>query len=143
MAYSTLDDIEAQISEAKLIQLTDDDQSAVDESIVNKAIADADSTINSYVAKAYTVPVVPTPSKLNQLSVTIALYNLFSRRASNVGGVNEVIRINYEDAIAFLERVAMGKATIGVAPAAAPAKSTGGSVSGEKRVFGGNSLRKL
>ena len=145
MAYSTLNDIEDQISEEKLAQLTSDDGNIVDETVVSKAIADADSTIDSYISKAYSVPVTiaPVPPKLNQLSVTIAIYKLFSRRASNVGGVNEVVRTDYEDAIRFLELVAVGKATIGIAPTPQVATSTGGMVSGGKRTFSGSSMRKL
>ena len=145
MPYSTLNDIEDQISEEKLAQLTSDDGNIVDETVVSKAIADADSTIDSYISKAYSVPVMitPVPPKLNQLSVTIAVYKLFSRRASNVGGVNEVVRTDYEDAIRFLELVAVGKATIGIAPTPQVATSTGGMVSGGKRTFSGSSMRKL
>ena len=80
MAYSTLNDIEDQISEEKLAELTSDDGDPVDETVVTKAIVDADSTIDSYISKAYSVPVMimPVPPKLNQLSVTIAVYKLFS-----------------------------------------------------------------
>lgn len=145
MAYSTLNDIEDQISEEKLAELTSDDGDPVDETVVTKAIVDADSTIDSYISKAYSVPVmiVPVPPKLNQLSVTIAVYKLFSRRASNVGGVNETVQKDYDDAIRFLELVAVGKATIGIVPTPQTASSVGGSVSGARRVFSGKSMRNL
>ena len=145
MPYSTQDDILDQVSQEKLAQLTSDDGNDVDDGVVAKAISDADSTIDSYISKAYSVPVmiVPVPPKLNQLSVTIAVYKLFSQRASNVGGVNEVVRTDYEDAIRFLELVAVGKATIGIAPTPQVAASAGGMVSGGKRTFGVNSLNKL
>ena len=145
MPYSTQDDILDKLSQEKLAQLTSDDGDDVDDSVVAKAISDADSTIDSYISKAYTVPVtiVPVPPKLNQLSVTIAIYNLFARRSTNVGGVNEVVRQDYEDAIRFLEFVAVGKATIGIAPTPQRAAGVGGSVSGTRRVFGSSNLRNL
>lgn len=132
MAYSTKSDILNQMSDVELAQLTSEEGNVVDDIVVNKAIVDADATIDSYVGKLYAVPLsTPIPARINQLSVTIAIYTLHSRRASKLGGIGEAIRTNYEDAIRFLEQAAANKVSIGVDPP--PTAS-----SGQDAVFKGN-----
>jgi len=110
MAYCTLDDIKPdQLTETELIQLTDDDDAGmVDESVVTKAIADADAEIDGYCGQRYTVPFTTVPAMIRKLSVDIAVYNLFSRRQ----GAPEGRKTRYDTAIKFLERVADGKAVV-------------------------------
>jgi phage gp36-like protein len=110
MAYCTLDDIKPdQLTETELIQLTDDDDAGVvDESVVTKAIADADAEIDGYCGQRYTVPFTTVPAMIRKLSVDIAVYNLFSRRQ----GAPEGRKTRYDAAIKFLERVADGKAVV-------------------------------
>lgn len=122
MPYSVKADILKQISNDELAQLSSDSGTVVDDAVVDKAIADADSVIDSYVAKRLSVPLTaPVPARVNQLSVTIALYHLFSRR-SNRTGMDDTILKNYDDAIRFLELVAKGQVTVGIDPP--PAAST-------------------
>ena len=49
MAYSTLADIQGHVPVSDLIQLTDDDGVAVDQSVVDEAISFADELINGYL----------------------------------------------------------------------------------------------
>ena len=80
MSYCTLTNILNLISEATLIALTDDAGAGeVDDAKVAAAIADADATIDSYCQGRYTIPLSPVPSKIVQISVDIAVYNLYSR----------------------------------------------------------------
>jgi phage gp36-like protein len=113
MTYSIQSDIVDQLDEDSLIQLTDDeDAGEVNEGRVAKAIADADATINAYCQGIYMIPLDPVPDKIRQISVDIAIYNLFSRR----GDTAPDIRIErHKEAIRFLEKVADGRISLGAA----------------------------
>ena len=118
MAYSTQADIEAQLSEAELIQLTDDaDAGVVDASVVARAIADADDEINSYLQERYTVPLNPVPGLIRKLSVDLAVYNFYSRRDLEA----PVRTKRYEDATRLLKLLARGDASLGLEPPPAEA----------------------
>lgn len=113
MAYSIQDDILNQLDEDTLIQLTDDEGvGSVDATVVARAIADADATIDAYCQSRYTVPLDPVPDKIRQVSVDIAIYNLYSRRR----GAPDDRKDRHKEAIRFLERVGEGKIGLGVQP---------------------------
>jgi len=104
--YSTLADIKNDISEAELIQLTDDEGAGVvDEDKVTDAIADADSEIDGYLRGRYPLPLSPVPRILKNLSVGIALYYLFHRKQIS----SEVIDKRYENAVKLLVKISDGK----------------------------------
>jgi len=109
MAYSTEADIKKQLPEEQLIELSDDDGDGVaDSGVVERAITDADAEIDSYLSVRYTVPLSPVPARAQQLSVDIAIWNLYSRRTV----LDEIREKRYNAAIAFLKDVASGKANI-------------------------------
>jgi phage gp36-like protein len=111
MAYITQSDIEEQLAESELIQLTDDAGAGqVDTVVVARAIADADDEINSYLQERYTVPLSTTPGLVRKLSVDLAIYNLFSRRDLEV----PVRTQRYENAVRLLRALARGEASLGV-----------------------------
>ena len=123
MAYCTLDDLTEKVSEDVLIELTDDAEAGtVDTSRTERAISDAESEIDSYCAGRYRVPLDPVPGIVRKYCVDIAVYNLFQRRS----GATEERQRDYKNAIAFLQNVASGKATLGQQPEPeAPEESTG------------------
>jgi phage gp36-like protein len=122
MAYSTQSDLEEQISQAELIELTDDaGGGSVDVSALTRAIADADAEIDSYCGGRYTMPFSPVPVIIRKLSVDIAVYNLFSRRA--VLKIPEDRQKRYDNAIRFLRDVSKGLISLG---ADAPAEPSAG-----------------
>lgn len=109
MAYCDLDDIRTMMDEEELIQYTDDfDTGLVQTSVTDKAIAGADSLIDSHIATRYSVPVSPVPDIINGLAMDIAIYKISSRRSQAPDG----IRQTYEDAMKYLEKVAAGKIVI-------------------------------
>lgn len=116
MPYCTQSDIEEQIPQAELINLTDDAGSGgVDASAVARAIADADAEIDAYCGARYTVPFSPAPVMIRKLSVDLAIYHLFSRRALKV---SEDRKARYDNAIRFLRDVSLGRISLGAdAPA--------------------------
>ena len=120
MGYCTKSDILEQLDEDVLIQLTDDvDAGIVNDDAVTRAIADADSEIDSYCGAHYEVPFETVPSMVRKLSVDIAIYNLYARRK----GAPEDRKQRYDSAIRFLRDVSSGKASLG---ATAPDDSDGG-----------------
>ena len=112
MAYCTIDDVREQIEERMLIQLTDDtDAGVIDESVVERAIADADAEIDGYVGSRHTVPLDPTPGAIRKLSVDLAIYNLYARRSDSTPEIREK---RYDAAVKFLEQVAKGTISMGM-----------------------------
>lgn len=117
MSYSVQADILNQLDEASLIQLTDDAGLAVDADVVTRAIADADATIDSYCQARYAIPLTPVPPRIRQVSVDIAIYNLYSRRGDTAP---EIRKDRHTEAIRYLEQVSQEKIDLG---AATPAKT--------------------
>lgn len=110
MAYCTLDDLMAMLSESEIAQLSAETGEVPDAEIVAAAIAAADALIDGYCEPRYgsIMPFSPVPEIIKAMSVDIAIYNLFSRRTI----MPEVRRLKYEDAISFLKRIAQGLANI-------------------------------
>jgi len=132
MAYSVQDDILDQLDEDALIQLTDPDGVAIDDDKVTRAIADADATIDAYCQGRYTVPLSPVPAKIRQISVDIAIYNLYSRRDDTAPD----IRIErHKEAIRFLEKVSEGKINLGAATPAATNTRDTVDITSNERIF--------
>lgn len=142
MAYAILADIEAQLSEDELIQLTDDaGEGEVDESIVARAIVDADEEMDGYLGGRMEVPLYPVPGIVRKLSVDIAIYNLYSRRP---GTPPDVRSKRYDNAVRFLVRVGEGKLSLGQDdPAGAPPESGGVSYSACDQVMTSTKLDRF
>ena len=133
MAYSEKADILEQMDEDILIQLTDDvDAGIVNDDAVTRAIADADSEIDSYCGVRYSVPFSTVPDRVRKLSVDIAIYNLYARRK----GAPEDRKTRYENAIRFLKDIAKGLATLGKDdPDGSPAESNKPDIDQSDRIF--------
>jgi phage gp36-like protein len=141
MAYSTEADILKDISSVELAQLTSESDDTVDHDVVAKAILDADAEIDGYLAVRSSVPLDPVPALVAKLSTRIALYNLFSRRASRAGGVNETVKDNYERSVEILKAIAKGDVKLGVDAPVAAAPSPGAQVSAPSRLFTRDTLQ--
>lgn len=121
------------LDEHELVELTDDEGSeTIDTAVVESAISDACSLIDSYCAGRYSVPFDPVPTVIRQLAVDLAIYNLYSRRGDAVPE-NRVLR--QQNALKLLDRIASGRITIG--------EASGGSVAyvSEKRRFTSSAMR--
>ncbi len=136
MSYSTLDDLKKLIPEEILVQLTDDEETgSVNQVRIDEAIAQADAEINAYCSPRYEVPFLPVPDLVRKLSVDIAIYNLYSRRAEEIPATRSE---RYKNAIRQLEGIAKGIVSLGVDPAAEAAATQGGpesTTSKDDRVF--------
>ena len=103
MSYTTQSELVERFGEDELIQMTDKDGSAgaIVPGVVDKAITDADTKINSYVAVEYALPLPEVPSLVG-IASDIARFELHENRATD-----EVID-RYIEAIKWLEGIAKG-----------------------------------
>ncbi len=140
MSYSTKEDILKQISQERLIELTDDEGiGQFNESVISEAIEDADSRIDTYCGTVYTVPFSPVPEILKRLSVDIAIYNLFSRR----GIGDEVREKRYDNAIRLLKEISTGKVTLGKVPEPKDNPERRAQLNAQDRIFNRDTMKDL
>ena len=113
MTYCTLNDIKQLISEAELIQLTDDnDTGTINESIVNSAISYAETTINGYISSRYTLPLSEIPELIKTFAVDLSIYRLHSRRF--ISDMPESLEIRYKNIIKELEKIQKGTINLNI-----------------------------
>lgn len=101
---------------------------------VDRALADADAEIDSYLTGRYALPLSPVPANIGRVAASIARYRLLG------DAVTEVARKHYEDARAWLKDIAAGRAQIEGAtptPAASPAATVDYVVGRDKAFSGG------
>jgi phage gp36-like protein len=114
MTYCTLQNLVERSSELELVQLTnreDTTATTINAAVLNKAIAAAGARINRYITQY--LPLTSVPEDFEQMACDITLYFLHHPL------VPEHIQKVYDDAIAYLEKVAAGK--IPIAPDASGA----------------------
>jgi phage gp36-like protein len=114
MGYATQADIELQLPEQDLIDLTDDDATGlVNADIIARAIADADAEIDSHLSVRYALPLSePYPDLVRRISVTLSICWLWGRRA--VLTVPQTWQERCESARKYLEWLALGKYALDV-----------------------------
>lgn len=140
MTYASQQDLIDRFGEEQLIELTDragDD--AIDATVVTRALTDADSVINSYLAQRYSVPLTEVPQVLTIRACDIARYFLHEEHAP------EAVQRRYEAAIRWLRDAAVGKASIGdddTAPAE-PSTDSGPQVDAPGRLFTKTTMQGL
>jgi len=134
MAYCTQDDIELQLDETTLIELTDDaGEGDVAAEVVTRAVADADEEIDSYLALHYSLPFDSTPNLVRKLSVDLAICHLYARRDDTMP---ETRAQRCKDARKLLEALGAGRAVLDVPdPAADPDGGVGVTTSKSDRAF--------
>ena len=109
MAYSTITTLNLQFGEEEVLRSSDRDADGVaDVGVVDRAIADADGEIDSYLGTKYEVPLNPAPPIVVTASSTIAMY----RMSYDAGTLTDEKRRRYEDLIRWLRDVASGKAVL-------------------------------
>lgn len=79
--YCNQSDIEGEIQDADLIQLTDDNGTGSLNSVVlNQVIANASGEIDRYVGNVYDIPFNPVPPSVESMAIIITCYRLYRRR---------------------------------------------------------------
>lgn len=138
MAYCTYEDVEMRLGAADLARLADlDDDGAADTDVVARAIADAQSLMDSSLACRFRVPVAladgSTPAALRTRAVNLAVYFLHLGRDS----VTDDVRAQHDDDLRWLERVAAGRVSLGTdEPVAESSGAVGVRVQSQPRIFG-------
>lgn len=116
MGYCTKEDIyPGQITEAVILQITDDTRAktvidGVIEAIVDTEIENATAFIDGYAKKGYVIPLTPVPMLIKKFCVDVAIYNLYGRR--DLDPPAERTR-RYKEVVRFLEMLNEGLVTIG------------------------------
>lgn len=109
--YCSTTDIKNYVSNATLIQLTDDDnQNEINFTVTREAILYSSTLIDGYLRGRYTLPLNTHFPLLKMLALDISVYRLYSRRMRNE--MPEVIEKNYEAAIATLKDIQKGVITL-------------------------------
>lgn len=136
MTYAVQQDLIDRFGQQELIELTDrNNTGSIDATVLGKALADADATINGYLASRYTLPLSTVPSVIVRFAGDIARYYLYDDR------VTEQVATRYADAIKFLKDVAAGNVNLGVDASNVAAAPTGGvQINAPDRVFTADSL---
>jgi phage gp36-like protein len=138
LSYITQQDLEDELGENRLVQLTDDQATGeVNPARVGKAISYAEGTFEAYARTRYTLP-VPVTEKVKSLCLDLAVFHLFKSRALSTEGVYEVKKHAHDAAIKFLEALQKGTAALDV-PAA---EETATSPASPDRVLRGSSSSK-
>lgn len=141
MSYVDRDGMVARFGAEELIQLTDRTSlppSSIDDAVLARAIADASSQIDGYLAKRYRLPLDPVPEILAKVAADIARYHLRGDSAEK----DSVVAINYRGSIDWLRDVSKGIVTIDAAGVEPPQAGTGAiKAKPSDRIFTRESLR--
>ncbi|GAB6191150.1 gp436 family protein [Desulfocastanea catecholica] len=126
--YSDLTALKDRLPEQTVIDLTDDGGlGVVDAGVVDRAITDADTEIDSKIGGRYPVPVAPVPALLQRLSLDLAIEILYARRP-DLDTPEAVIRAA-KNARLLLSEIAANKASLPGVAEATTATATGGGAS--------------
>ena len=110
MAYATQADVEAIYPDILKIVADHDDDGEADAAVVARGLAEADGIIDSHLSVQYALPLAQVPAFLRAIAVDIAVY----RMALDQSVRTEEMRLRYEDHVKHLQRIADGKAGLGV-----------------------------
>lgn len=123
MGYVTKADMISRFGEAALIALTDREAgAAIDDAVLNAAIADADAEVTAHLQGRYSVPLAEVPSILTRVAATIVYGELHTL------DVPDAVAAKLKWARQLLKDIAAGTVRLGDADGdgAAPAASTSG-----------------
>ena len=81
---------------------------------IEQAIARATDEINLYIGKVTRLPLATVPASLKDCCVKMAIYKVASRKGVLKEGADATLRQNYEDALHMLDRIASGRAGLGL-----------------------------
>ena len=138
MAYVTPEGMIDRFGADELKRITDRNRTGeIDAQVLNQAISDAQSEVDAYISSKYSTPLMTVSDAISRTTADIARYRLYDERCP------DNIRERYREAIAFLQAVSAGKATLGNGPDGERASGAGhlqSARSSEQRTF---SLKKL
>ena len=110
--YATQADMEAIYGTDQVLLAADRDaDGVVDPTSIASALSKATSEINSYIQARYNLPLSTVTEHLEQICCDIAMFRL----SADSHAYTEERRERYKDAVKWLEKVAKGVVTLGVA----------------------------
>lgn len=120
--YATKQDMIDRFNATELIQLTDRTGTvdAIDDTVLTRALQDADAEIDAYLTPRYTLPLATAPRILVNAACDVARYRLYEDRST------EHVTKRYDDAIKLLKMVSRGEISLGLDEAQQPTPSAGG-----------------
>lgn len=130
MDYITQAELIDRFGEDVLKQLADrDGDNAIDQDVIDRAIADANAVIDGYLKVRYTLPLASVPPLLKPIAADLVFYQLHAH------GAPEEARNRQKAAIRQLEGLAKGTQRLDVAGAEPAAPGERPRVEGPKRLF--------
>lgn len=110
MSYAAQQDLIDRFGEGELIRLTNPDDlqaTTIDTDRLDRAIADAEATVDGYLQGPYDVPLSPVPRVITKITCDLARYELNDEHPP------EHVSERKNDALQFLRAVASGKVSLG------------------------------
>ncbi|EEH5170503.1 DUF1320 domain-containing protein [Salmonella enterica] len=107
--YATVADMVQRFGERHCAELTRAPRDGIDEAVMTNALIQASAEIDGYLVALYPTPWPDTPRILVGRCCDIARYQLTTAGRP----LTDEIRLRYEDAIRFLEKVAAGTIRLG------------------------------
>lgn len=137
MSYASKQDLIDRFGADELARLTDRALGqTIDDTVIARALGDADAMIDSYLAKRAPTPLSPVPALVLSHACAIARYQLHQDSAP------ERVKDAYKAALSWLELAAAGKVTIdGIAPTESATTADMPLVEGPERIFGRESMQ--
>lgn len=137
MAYATQQEMIDRFGQREIIQLTDKSTpptGSINSTVLGKAIADAEATINGYVASRYSLPLAEVPQQLIRIACDLTRFFLDKEPSKEV-------QDRYDYALAWLRDVSAGRVSLGVvSPQVTPSSTGGPTAVGGARVFNTDNL---
>ena len=135
MTYATQSDMISRFGQDEIQNLTDRNNAGmIDVSVLGMALADADATINGYLAGRYILPLSVVPAALVKRAADLARYYLFGLQAT------DLVKSNHDDALVWLKQVNTGIIELGIEQQTLAAESSGISVQSNTRIFSASTL---
>lgn len=135
MTYASQTDMESRFGQDEIQRLTDRNNAGIiDVNVLGSALADADATINGYLAARYALPLSTIPAALPMRAADLARYYLYGLQ------VPEQVKARHDDAILWLTQVSKGIVELGIDAVTQAAEAGAIQVSANNRVFSSNSL---
>jgi phage gp36-like protein len=133
MGYATIQDLQDRYLERDLIQLSDPLAQTLQTAVLQKALDDADSEIDSYLVSRYALPFANPPAVLVRVACELAIFHLQTLRSL---GDLEDSRARYRHDLEFLRGVNAGHYLLGEGASAAPqATATSIAIRSQDRVL--------
>ena len=118
MAYCTQQDLIDRFGQDELLDLTDIQRTGeINHQTVQRAIEDAESLIDGFLASRYQLPLSAVPKSLTPIACNIARYQLYDEQTT------DTVERRYKDAMNFLKAVSKGEVVLGVTADGVPTAS--------------------